>query len=82
MSQKEETIEVNGNTYRLVDAVRLGFVPPKHEPSVDVVPSEAWTLAEIDAWADARSIDTASARTKAEKLALIADFEYTAPPAS
>jgi len=77
-----DKISVNGNEYRLEDAVRLGLVEPKHTPAVDTVPSDAWTAAEIDTWADARSIDLAGAKTKAEKLAVIAEFEYTAPPAS
>ncbi|PCN48019.1 hypothetical protein Csp2054_09095 [Curtobacterium sp. 'Ferrero'] len=75
-----DKISVNGNEYWLVDAVRLGLVQPKHTPDVDVVPSEVWTNAEIDAWADSRSIDLAGAKTKAEKLAVIADFEYTVQP--
>ncbi|MCS6578254.1 hypothetical protein [Curtobacterium poinsettiae] len=71
-----DKISVNGNEYRLEDAVRLGLVEPKHSPVVETVPSEVWTVAEIDAWADAHGIDLTGAKTKAEKLAVIADFEY------
>lgn len=77
-----DKISVNGNEYRLEDAVRLGLVAPKHTPDVGVVPSEAWTVAEIEVWADAHGIDLAGAKTKPEKLAVIADFEYAPPPAS
>ena len=77
-----DKISVNGNEYRLEDAVRLGLVEPKHTPVVETVPSEVWTVAEIDAWADKRGIDLTGAKTKPEKLAVIADFEYAAPPAS
>jgi len=77
-----DKISVNGNEYRLEDAVRLGLVEPKHTPVVETVPSEVWTVAEIDAWADAHGIDLTGAKTKAEKLAVIADFEYAAPPVS
>jgi len=75
-----EKISVNGNEYRVEDAVRLGLVPPKHTPAVETVPSESWTVAEIEAWADAHGIDLSGAKTKPEKLAVIADFEYAAPP--
>ncbi|PZE34009.1 hypothetical protein DEJ21_14260 [Curtobacterium sp. MCSS17_006] len=71
-----DKISVNGNEYRLEDAVRLGLVEPKHTPVVETVPSEVWTVPEIDAWADAHGIDLSGAKTKAEKLAVIADFEY------
>lgn len=71
-----DKISVNGNEYRLEDAVRLGLVEPAHTPAVETVPSEVWTVAEIDAWADAHGIDLSGAKTKAEKLAVIADFEY------
>lgn len=75
-----EKITVNGNEYRFEDAVRLGLVQPKHTPDVNTVPSESWKTSEIDAWADARSIDLTGAKTKADKLAVVADFEYTVPP--
>lgn len=71
-----DKISVNGNEYRFEDAVRLGLVEPKHTPVVETVPSEVWTVAEIDAWADAHGIDLTGAKTKPEKLAVIADFEY------
>lgn len=71
-----DKISVNGNEYRLEDAVRLGLVQPKHAPAVETVPSEAWTVPEIEAWADAHGIDLSGAKTKAEKLAVIAEFEY------
>ena len=74
-----DKISVNGNEYRLEDAVRLGLVEPKHTPVVETVPSEVWTVAEIDAWADAHGIDLSGAKTKAEKLAVIADFEHATP---
>lgn len=77
-----DKITVNGNEYRLEDAVRLGFVEPTHTPEVDVVPTESWTLAEIDAWAGEHSIDLTGTKTKAEKLTVIADFEYAPPPES
>jgi len=76
-----DKISVNGNEYRLEDAVRLGLVPPKHTPDVGVVPSEAWKAAEIDAWAAEHGIDLTGTRSKAEKLAVIADFEYAVPTA-
>ena len=74
-----DKISVNGNEYRLEDAVRLGLVAPKHTPDVESVPSESWKASEIDGWAEARGIDLAGAKTKAENLAVIADFEYTSP---
>lgn len=43
-------------------------------PVVDVpedVPTEAWTVKQIDAWAVAHGVDLAGAKTKAAKIGLI-----------